>query len=99
EYLRVRPLALDPPGCFEPVEAGEHDVHEDDVGPLLTDERDRHLTVDRLTGDRQVGVLPQDEGHQPADIHLVIDDENLWCHGRAPVLRSARAMPGSTGLS
>src|SRR5258708_3475389 len=84
QHLRVGPLALDPADRFEPAEAGHHDVHDDDVRPFLADERDSHFTVGRFTGQRQVGVLPQDERHQPTTVHLVIDDENPWCRGRAP---------------
>src|SRR6266853_5190362 len=86
QHLRVGPLALDPADRFEPAEAGHHDVHENDIRTFLADERDSHFAIGRFTGQRQVGVLPQDERRQPAAIHLVIDDENpwCWCHGRAP---------------
>src|SRR6266849_1347738 len=84
QHLRVGPLALDLAGRFEPAEAGHHDVDNDDIRPFLADERDSHFAIGRLTGQRQIGVLPQDERHQPTAIHLVIDDENPCCHGRAP---------------
>src|SRR6266403_4676933 len=90
QHLRVGPLALDLAGRFEPAEAGHYDVDNDDIRPFLADERDSHFAIGRLTGQRQIGVLPQDERHQPTAIHLVIDDENpwcwclCWCHGRAP---------------
>ena len=85
QHLRVGPLALDPGDRFEPAEAGHHDVHDHDIRPFLTDERDSHFAIGRFTGQRQVGVLPQDERHQPTAIQLVIDDENPWCcYGCAP---------------
>jgi hypothetical protein len=100
------PLALDLADRFEPAEAGHHHVHDDDVRPFLADERDRHLAIGRFTGQRQVGVSPQDERHQPTTVHLVIDDENPWCHGRAPRARCGCDLPNqhepcrdSSGLS
>jgi len=70
------PVCPAPAGRFEPVEAGHHDVHDDDIGPFLADERKSHFAIGGFTGQRQVGVSPQDERYQPTAIHLVIDDEN-----------------------
>src|SRR5258707_4853009 len=58
QHLRVGPLALDLAGRFEPAEAGHHDVDNDDIRPLLADERARPCATRHLTPQRPNCALP-----------------------------------------
>jgi hypothetical protein len=53
----------------------------------------RHFAIGRFTGQRQIGVSPQDERHQPTAINLVIDDETPFGAMAAPPARSGCALP------
>ena len=70
---RHRPLRLDPPADLEPVEAGQHEVEDDEVGRVLAVGRDRTRPVERL--DDTEAFCHKAIGDGLVDRRVVLDDE------------------------
>ena len=70
---------------LDAVEHGQHDVHDDEVGPLARGQRDRAASV---AGRRnRIAASFEVEAQRLQDRRLIVDDQNL--------LRSGAALPRS----
>src|SRR5262249_11556599 len=65
--------------------AVQPDIEKDKAGPACLDGGERRRAVGGFPG--LVALVLQDTGGQHPDVGLVVDDQDVMCHGRASPLR------------
>ena len=85
---RDRRFAADLAGDLQAVEAGEHHVEQDEVGPLRPESRQPVAAVGR--GDDAEAGPAQAERRDLADRRVVLDQQDASVHGQPPSCSSSR---------